>query len=225
MKILLVEDDARLSRSLARLLEQDRHNVEVAPDGETGLDIALGENGIDVVILDIGLPDISGLEVARRIRERAARAGDPDAHRPRHGRRPGVRARFRRRRLRREAVQLRRARRPPAGPRAADRERRPPRRAAPHRRADQPRRDLPDGHGQRPPDRPQPARVLAPRVAPAPHGPGPEPRPAARSGLAIRCRGDAERRRRLRPLPPDQARPEGDRIETVRGVGYRLNGA
>jgi DNA-binding response OmpR family regulator len=69
MKILLVEDDPRLSRSLARLLEQDRHNVEVAPDGETGLDIALGENGIDVVILDIGLPDITGLEVARRIRE------------------------------------------------------------------------------------------------------------------------------------------------------------
>jgi DNA-binding response OmpR family regulator len=68
MKILLVEDDERLSRSLARLLEQDRHNVEVAADGESGLEIALGENGIDVVVLDIGLPDISGLEVARRIR-------------------------------------------------------------------------------------------------------------------------------------------------------------
>jgi DNA-binding response OmpR family regulator len=68
MKILLVEDDPRLSRSLARLLEQDRHNVEVADDGDSGLEIALGENGIDVVILDVGLPDISGLEVARQIR-------------------------------------------------------------------------------------------------------------------------------------------------------------
>jgi DNA-binding response OmpR family regulator len=68
MKILLVEDDPRLSRSLARLLEQDRHNVEVAPDGETGLDIALGENGIDVVILDVGLPDVSGIDVAKQIR-------------------------------------------------------------------------------------------------------------------------------------------------------------
>jgi two-component system, OmpR family, response regulator len=68
MKILLVEDDPRLSRSLARLLEQDRHNVDVAADGESGLEIALGENGIDVVILDIGLPDVSGIEVARQIR-------------------------------------------------------------------------------------------------------------------------------------------------------------
>jgi two-component system response regulator MprA len=70
VKILLVEDDERLSRALSRLLQGDRHVVEVAPDGETGLDFATDEAGIDVLVLDVGLPDMSGLEVARRLRRR-----------------------------------------------------------------------------------------------------------------------------------------------------------
>ena len=68
MHLLVVEDDPRLSRLLRRLLEEDRHVVELAMDGETGVDIATATDGIEAVVLDIGLPDISGLEVARRIR-------------------------------------------------------------------------------------------------------------------------------------------------------------
>jgi DNA-binding response OmpR family regulator len=66
--LLLVEDDPRLQRVLRRLLEDDRHVVEVAPDGRTALDLAEATAGIEAVILDLGLPDMSGLEVARRMR-------------------------------------------------------------------------------------------------------------------------------------------------------------
>jgi two-component system, OmpR family, response regulator len=72
MHLLVVEDDERLCRALRRLLEEDRHVVDVANDGETGLAIAEDGAGIEAVILDIGLPDISGLEVARRLRRSRA---------------------------------------------------------------------------------------------------------------------------------------------------------
>jgi len=72
MHLLVVEDDPRLSRVLKRLLEEDRHVVEVANDGETGLEIAGDAPGLEAVILDIGLPDMSGLEVARRLRQKGS---------------------------------------------------------------------------------------------------------------------------------------------------------
>jgi DNA-binding response OmpR family regulator len=72
--LLVVEDDPRLQALLRRLLGEDRHVVDVVGSGEEALEIA-SENGIDAVILDVGLPDMSGLEVARRLR--AARSRVP----------------------------------------------------------------------------------------------------------------------------------------------------
>jgi len=68
MHLLVIEDDPRLGRLLSRLLGDDRHVVELATDGRSGLELAQDAPGIDAVILDIGLPDISGLDVARRLR-------------------------------------------------------------------------------------------------------------------------------------------------------------
>jgi DNA-binding response OmpR family regulator len=68
MHLLVIEDDPRLVRLLRRLLEEDRHVVETATTGRDGIAIAEATTGIEVIILDIGLPDVSGLEVARAIR-------------------------------------------------------------------------------------------------------------------------------------------------------------
>ena len=68
MHLLVVEDDPRLGRMLRRLLGDDLHVVELAATGREGLELAEGVNGLDAVILDLGLPDIDGLEVARRLR-------------------------------------------------------------------------------------------------------------------------------------------------------------
>jgi DNA-binding response OmpR family regulator len=72
--ILVVEDEERLGRLLRRSLQANRHVVDVATEGETGLAAALG-GGYDLIILDLGLPDLDGLEVCRRLR--AAGIGTP----------------------------------------------------------------------------------------------------------------------------------------------------
>jgi two-component system response regulator QseB len=68
MRLLLVEDDARLGRALRRMLERDRHVVEVTEHGLEAVEIVSSGIGVEAVILDVGLPDISGIEVARRLR-------------------------------------------------------------------------------------------------------------------------------------------------------------
>lgn len=71
-RLLLVEDDPAISEPLARALRRQDHDVDVAESGVVGA--ARGAHGEhDLVILDLGLPDLDGLEVCRRIR--AARPG------------------------------------------------------------------------------------------------------------------------------------------------------
>jgi DNA-binding response OmpR family regulator len=67
MHVLIIEDDPRLADLLEQLLVAERHLVEVARTGRDGLEFGR-TGGFDAIVLDIGLPDISGLEVARRLR-------------------------------------------------------------------------------------------------------------------------------------------------------------
>jgi two-component system OmpR family response regulator len=69
MRLLVVEDDADTSRMLRHSLSGEQHVVEVAADGAEGLWMAT-EFDFDVVILDWTLPDLSGIEVCRTMRER-----------------------------------------------------------------------------------------------------------------------------------------------------------
>jgi two-component system OmpR family response regulator len=66
--LLVVEDDPRLGRLLRRLLEEDRHVVELATDVRSALELATEIGGFEAIVLDLGLPDGSGLDVARRLR-------------------------------------------------------------------------------------------------------------------------------------------------------------
>jgi two-component system OmpR family response regulator len=73
MHLLVVEDDPRLGRLLLRLFTEDRHLVELARTGRDGLDAADTGASLDAIVLDVGLPDMDGLEVARRIRAGGSR--------------------------------------------------------------------------------------------------------------------------------------------------------
>ena len=65
--VLLAEDDPAISEPLARALRREGYEVGVAADGPGTLEAARA-GGIDLIVLDIGLPKLDGLEVCRRIR-------------------------------------------------------------------------------------------------------------------------------------------------------------
>ena len=67
-KILIVEDEAKIARFLELELKHEGYDTEIAGDGRTGLEKALKKD-IDLVLLDIMLPGLSGIEVCRRVRQ------------------------------------------------------------------------------------------------------------------------------------------------------------
>lgn len=74
MKILLIEDDKRLSRLIKGVLEDEKYSVDIENDGDMGLEIAL-RGAHDLIIIDWMLPGRDGLSICRKVR--AARIATP----------------------------------------------------------------------------------------------------------------------------------------------------
>jgi len=67
MKILLIEDDEHTSQLLSATLSAHRYAVDTIADGAAGLDLAVRWN-YDIILLDVLLPKIDGIEVCRCLR-------------------------------------------------------------------------------------------------------------------------------------------------------------
>jgi two-component system KDP operon response regulator KdpE len=68
MKILLIEDDRELAESMRFQLEKEGYETDICDDGEEGL-YYMKERSHDLVILDLGLPDMDGMNILRSVRE------------------------------------------------------------------------------------------------------------------------------------------------------------
>ncbi|KPK88757.1 MAG: transcriptional regulator [Deltaproteobacteria bacterium SM23_61] len=69
MRILVIEDEKKVARFIKKGLEEEGYAVDLAPDGEEGLARVLDQVH-DLIILDIALPKIDGLQVLKKLRER-----------------------------------------------------------------------------------------------------------------------------------------------------------
>jgi two-component system KDP operon response regulator KdpE len=67
VKVLAVDDEPQILRAIRTSLTARGHEVVTAPNGETALDL-LVDGGVDLVVLDLGLPGIDGVEVIKRLR-------------------------------------------------------------------------------------------------------------------------------------------------------------
>jgi two-component system, OmpR family, response regulator len=70
MRILVIEDEVKIAEALKDGLEQEYYAVDMAHDGETGLNTALNDD-YDLIILDVMLPKLDGFMVCKKLREAA----------------------------------------------------------------------------------------------------------------------------------------------------------
>ena len=68
MRVLVVEDEARMAGLLKRALQEEGHAVDIASDGPEGLWLAK-ENAYEAIVLDVMLPGLDGIQLCRRLRE------------------------------------------------------------------------------------------------------------------------------------------------------------
>jgi len=69
MRILLAEDEGKVASFIARALQENAYAVDVAETGEKALELGQ-DTAYDAILLDIGLPGLSGIEVCRELRQR-----------------------------------------------------------------------------------------------------------------------------------------------------------
>jgi DNA-binding NtrC family response regulator len=70
-KILVIDDERAIRNSLKEILEYEKHEVEVAEDGESGLEI-FQKGGFEAVLCDIKMPQMDGIEVLDKLQEISA---------------------------------------------------------------------------------------------------------------------------------------------------------
>ena len=78
MRVLVIEDESALASQIQQQLQRQGFTVDLAHTGEEGRFLAL-EYPLDAAVVDIGLPDISGLEVIKAVREVKAGLGLAEA--------------------------------------------------------------------------------------------------------------------------------------------------
>ncbi|MCM8782716.1 MAG: response regulator [Candidatus Omnitrophica bacterium] len=77
-KILVIDDDSMVTQAIGNLLEKANYSATASQDGYEALDKIIEERNFDLIVCDIRLPGINGVETVKRIKERLKALNKPD---------------------------------------------------------------------------------------------------------------------------------------------------